>query len=249
MLEGLKFDKTLAALFKIKSDFKRFSIVSDIVLQIIFIILYGYSIYTNLSNTFLLVIYSILLGLGILYFIFTLYTLNKAINKHIKKNIQRGYRYSKLFIRLFTVGLSVYELLNYETTDLNKILTAITVISFVLQIGIEIARVLIDRYIDLIVTGFRMDVEELKQSKIGKAVDAIAHPKESIIDVLNGKLNKENNVINPSTNTPKSKNMEILENIASKRAEEKKINQNNRDETLNEKIDELKNNIGKFFRK
>ena len=156
MWDLLKDSNTVKALYKIKEEFSLLSRLADYILQIIFIGYYCYSIYANLENTVLLIINIVLLVFALVYFIYTMFK-EKILNKKTKRTISRFYRYSKLLIRVFTVGLSVYTVMKFKHSDLQVIITALTVISWAIQVLIEVVRFLIDRYVDMIMEGIALD--------------------------------------------------------------------------------------------
>lgn len=156
MWDLLKESNTIKALFRIKEEFSLFSRIADYVLQVIFIGYYIYSIHISEKNTILLVINIVLLALAIIYFIYGLFK-DKLSCRKTKRTISRFYRYSKLLIRVFTVGFSVYSVLKYKQSDLQVIVTALTLISWAIQVLIEVFRFLIDRYVDMIMDGIAKD--------------------------------------------------------------------------------------------
>lgn len=156
MWDLLKESNTIKALFRIKEEFSLFSRIADYVLQVIFIGYYIYSIHISEKNTILLVINIVLLALAIIYFLYGLFK-DKLSCRKTKRTISRFYRYSKLLIRVFTVGFSVYSVLKYKQSDLQVIVTALTLISWAIQVLIEVFRFLIDRYVDMIMDGIAKD--------------------------------------------------------------------------------------------
>lgn len=156
MWDLLKESNTIKALFRIKEEFSLFSRIADYVLQVIFIGYYIYSIHISEKNTVLLVINIVLLALAIIYFIYGLFK-DKLSCRKTKRTISRFYRYSKLLIRVFTVVFSVYSLSKYKQSDLQVIVTALTLISWAIQVLIEVFRFLIDRYVDMIMDGIAKD--------------------------------------------------------------------------------------------
>ncbi len=184
-------DHTLAAFDMVLSHIKKLCRAIDVAVSTFFIFLYIYSIFTNLENPILLAINSILLVVSLSFFVlhaigFT--NKSKAYDRVVNHHIGRAVRYFKMLLKLFTLGLSAYELCAVHYSDLKLIFLIVAAVAFLAQILFEILRFLAERYFTILKTGISMDVDELKASPavktIEKIVDTAKNPTASIAEAI-----------------------------------------------------------------
>ena len=183
--------RTIAVGKKMIKDIERILYWTTIVVQLIFFISYGYSIYTNISNIVFLVIYSILFVFSVINFIYYLVTYNSD-NKKAVGTVKRGFRVFKYLINGTMLGVNIFEMINYGTSDWNKILLVVSGVSLLAQIVLELVRLFVGRYIDLFTEAIGMDlaiiekIAKVKEVK-GNVFELIDAPLEKLANKLEGK--------------------------------------------------------------
>lgn len=210
-------DRTISVSIKMKEDLKRISFWTTIIVQIIFLFFYSYSIYKNVDFLLFLVIYIVLAVLSLLHFIYFLAS-NKSDNKKLVKKIKRVFRISKYLINGTMLGVNIYEMLKYGITDFNKVLLVVSGISLLVQVIIECARFFIEKYIELFQYSLKTDLkgiywakekmDSVKEVK-GNFFSLIDAPLEKLADKLEGKEKKVEEV-------QLSKKEQYVEDLASK---------------------------------
>ena len=108
-------------------DIRRIAFWTNIIVQSIFFIFYGYSIFDNVKNITLLVIYSILLIIAIMGFITYFITHIKKIKN--PKRFTRTLRVLKYVANGTMIAFSIYELIKFGMGDFSKILLIISIMS------------------------------------------------------------------------------------------------------------------------
>lgn len=264
----VSYANTYGVILKLKKDLDIIQKVVDFIVQIIFLGFYAYSIYSNLNNTLLLTIYIILLSVSLFYFIFYIVTLNnksKIFKKKIKYKVKKFVKYTKLLTSAITLGLAVYELINYETSDFTKILTIVSGISFGIQILIEFVTMFVNKYVDLFTESIKMDYEDSDLIKntvktITKAKDIKANPLGELlaaVDILPEKLsNKRNNdfkeeeiELTPEQIKTREKIEKYKEPIVESIEQKKEIETIKRKEKIEKEKKELKDHLKSIFSK
>lgn len=154
------FKYTRAVIHDIVFDLKNFRFIFNLITQIAYIIYLAYAIFASLSNIY---VNSILLALSIAYFILFLILHNKKSAKanDTKLIARRTYKWSKLLINAFTLGISVYSI--YVTSSnanpISIALTAIMLIFWIISVILEIVIYFIDCKKELLIAGFQRDIE------------------------------------------------------------------------------------------
>ncbi len=189
--EAVRFPNTLAALDKIVTDIQKFCRVFGLVLQVIFIGYYTFSVATDKNGGAMLAVQCIMLGLVTVYFIFDIITgMKKSTEgiKNLRHRIAFIFKHSKHAVRIATVSFAVYEIIVFDVSDMKIVLTTLTAVSILIQLAAELLEIIIKRYLDLIKLGFKMDMEDLEESKLGKAVtkavDVATNPAASMLEML-----------------------------------------------------------------
>lgn len=155
-------DYTKAAFGKIVDDFKKFIFSFSIAAHAVGIL---YLIYTLFATQGILAVNIILLILSTAYLIFLCKQGIDAKNKLQQKIAQRIFKWSKLILKLYTLGIALYAL-NSTINDvdgLSVILTALQLIGWVLQVLFEVVSLLLEKLYDLIYTAVLADVEQMKK--------------------------------------------------------------------------------------
>ncbi|MGN1103672.1 MAG: hypothetical protein ACI4QI_02230 [Candidatus Coproplasma sp.] len=188
-------NRTIAVAKQLISDINTILLVATIIVNCIFFVFYGYSIYANVNSTVYLVIYSLLAVTAIINFVTYLVTYKKEKGKKTKgfKRIVRVFRY---IVNAASLGVSIYQMTQVGASDFNKVLLIVSAVSLVIQIIIELLRVFIERYVELFTASLKMDfafVEKLAKLKEvkGTFVELVDSPLEVIANKLSGKAKEE----------------------------------------------------------
>jgi len=172
--------RTRAVFSKMLTDIKTITFWTNIIVQSVFFIFYGYSIYANINRIPFLVIYALLFIIATTTFITYLLTHNKNGKK--PKRFNRSVKIIKFVANGTMIVLNVCEMLKYTATDLNKIILAVSAISLFAQIVIELLKVFIERYVDLFSKSLEMDLEII--NKLGKVKEV----KGTFFEILDAPL-------------------------------------------------------------
>lgn len=191
----IKPDKTFASFDLVISDIRRLCRFLDIFVNVLFLLLYVHAIITSIDRPILFTVNIVLLVISLAYFIahaFTFKGSNGRYEKIVNLHVARGVRYFKILVKLFTLGLSLYELLYVSYSDLQLIILAVTAVAFLLQVIFEIGRFLFEGYFAIIKTGIMMDLEELQATTAYKAVmkiaDGVQNPKAFFAEGINNRI-------------------------------------------------------------
>ncbi len=184
--QAIKFDKTLSAFDIILSDFKKVRKTANVIVPIVMIAYYIYSLVTHLDDTRLLVTNSIFLGLLTMDFVVVcIFVGMKKANNQIKKQIRRPIGYLKRLIKLSAAGFAIYEIVAVEQTTIETIFALVAIAIVVIQVIIDVVTLVVERYIKLVKDGFNQDMEELRNSPVWTAVDAVSHPASFALELIN----------------------------------------------------------------
>ena len=158
------FDYSKAAFDKIKTDFQRFVYRFTIASQILYI---AYLIYMLCAPLGMLWANITLLAISVAYFtIFMIATVPSLATKMKKfKSIsQNVYTRTKLLIKFFTLGITLYGIsaTTAHVTPFSIILTTLSILAWVLQLLFHIVLIFfIDRF-HLLKEAFEVDVQAIK---------------------------------------------------------------------------------------
>ena len=159
----ISYKHTYAVILKLKDTLKKSIITIDLITQFLFLLFYVYLLITRKDSALWLSIYITLISISSIFFIFSLSTLsisNKNFKKQIKPIIRRIIKYIKFLIRATIIGINIYYIIKGDTTDLNKMLTILSIVMLITQIIIDIIIILVNKYIDLLVESIKWDYEE-----------------------------------------------------------------------------------------
>ena len=159
------FDYTMTAVEKIKRDFLKIMFACSVLVQGLYV---AYLIAALFSSTGNSIVNGILLGLCAPYLVFyiVMFWQESKGAKKTKKIVECVYRRSKQLIKFFTLAASVYAIvLTGANANLFTILiTAFMLVSFVLQILLEIVYKLVVDRLNLLVEGIKADVEPITKT-------------------------------------------------------------------------------------
>lgn len=125
-------------------EIKKIWFISLIILQVIFIAFYSFSIYTNIDRLIFLITYSILFGLSIISFI--LFLVNHKKRKKLNKVYKKAKNYLKYVVNATMLVVNIIEMVKYGASDFNKILLIVSGISLIIQLILEGITSFAERY-------------------------------------------------------------------------------------------------------
>ena len=193
------FENSRMVLSNLLEDIKKIWFISLCVVQSIFLLFYSYSIYKNINKTIFLVIYSVLFFISFVTFISILVSHIK--NKKTTTAFARVKNILKYLANLTMIIVSVFEMIKFGSSDLNKILLIVSTISLLIQILIELIKVFADVYISAFDIALHKDTEWFeifdKNKAPGKILEAINKPLEKIAGIeREHKVTPEEKILN-----------------------------------------------------
>lgn len=160
------FDYTRTALKKIGDDFKKAGFLLGLSGQIFYL---GYIIYSLLTNRG---VFWANIALGVVaigYFVFYIITFSKSDKKsRSTKNVVRRFQsFFKLGVKAFALGMMFYSVYYtvVEISLLSVVLSALSIVSFILQIALELVRCIIENRYELLMAGWEADIEPFVNAK------------------------------------------------------------------------------------
>lgn len=183
-------------------DVKRVVFWTNIIVQSIFFVFYGFSIYESIHNIPFLILYSILLVISIITYISFLVVNIKKLDK--PKKFNRALRIFKYFTNGTMLILNVIDMVKFGASDLNKILLALSGISIFAQIIVEFARAYVERYTEYMIMAFEQDLGIL--GKLGEIGDV----KGNILKIVNKPLQAVANKLEED-DSPEAKKKQFIE--------------------------------------
>ena len=179
--------RSRAVLAKMLDDIRKIAFTVNIVVQIVFLAFYGYSIYNSINKWVFFAIYTCLLILSVIAFINTLATHN---SKKKKTGFERFLRVSKYFINGALLVVNAYQTLAFSGDSLSIILLIVSAISLVVQVIVEFVRIFIERYVALFAYSIDKDVGWLGdfiEDPKGTLWTLVDQPFESLSDKIENK--------------------------------------------------------------
>ncbi len=156
------FDYTRMIIEQTVTDVKRVLYGFQVGSQLIYI---SYLIYALITGTGIWYANATLLALACLYFIFFLSTTDYGKTpdgKVLKRKIKTGYVWSKRLIRLFTIGVAVYDIATADSTNsISTLLTALMIVSWALEVLLDLILRIIEARFELVKEAVEADVETL----------------------------------------------------------------------------------------
>lgn len=230
----IHYDNTYGVLKKLKHDVLSIERVVETLLQIFFLFYYAYLIYNNIDSTLYLIIYSILGGVSLIYFVFYVIGLisnNKFYKNQVKPVAKKIVTSIKYLIRIFTLVIAFIEMYREPTSDFERIINIVSLVSLCVQIAISIVSHFITAYVDLFITSIKMDYEESKIKDYVDKGEKIANDgiKGSILGFINNKVGlteDDTEVVEENTLSKQEvKSRKKVSDIADRYLEEDRIKQ------------------------
>ncbi len=178
---------TRAATLKIYDDLKKFLFIFSSSMQALYI---GYLIYAIAVGAGIIYVNIALLVLSAAYLIFmvTNYIKQKNISKDAVDKVGRAYRWSKICIKAFTLGSTLYgiHIATTRVTATAVILAALTAIAWMLSVLFELVKMVFERYYELIESAITKDLHPYK--KIANMIPGVNLESKAIDDEIERKL-------------------------------------------------------------
>ncbi|MBO5736704.1 MAG: hypothetical protein J6S04_02740 [Clostridia bacterium] len=185
------FDYTKSVFNKTIDDLKNIAFISALLMQLFQV---GYLIYALCIGSGITIANIVLLVLSTAYLGFMLYVHWQDVAKSTKKLLKNIYRWSKRFIKMFTLGVSIYGLfITASETITTKSLVSIILVVFmliawILDVLFSLIIMILERRKDLFFNAFKMDFEPVFKAK-------------NFIDKIKGKEVEEEIVSTKTRNT------------------------------------------------
>ncbi len=176
---------TKATLNKIVSDFKRYYRIFKNASLIFTSAYFIYALINKTGNFYANIVLAILF---VTYTIFEIATRDKNM-KTARKNVKKGYKWTKIAIKALTLGAMLYGIYTATTrvTPLSIILATLMIILWILQFLLAIVIEVVENKINLFVIAIK---EDFKKPRIfGKRDEGEDKPREIII--LDEQIEKE----------------------------------------------------------
>jgi hypothetical protein len=178
-------ERTTAVAEKTIKDLQKLSFWITVIVQVIFLCLYGFKIYINISRIFYLAIYCFLASVSLFGFIFYLSTY--PIKKYKKvSETKQGLRLFKYLANAIMIVVVLIEFFQLGASDLELVLSAFSIFSFLFQLLFELIRSAYDKYLELFTTALIMDFAKFEM---------ISDPKGYFLSAVNAPLEKISNKI------------------------------------------------------
>ena len=186
------FKRTSAVIDKTLEDLSRLSFYLAIVVQVIFLGLYGFKIYASRDKAIFLILYSVLAGLSLLSFVFYLWSHNEK-NFAVVMATKRSLRLGKYAANGAMIIVILVEFVITPVSDLDIVLSGLSIVSFALQIAFEFVRIFYEKYSVLLSRALEEDLEKFSrlsdpQTSLLHAVDI---PLASLAKKLQGNPQEE----------------------------------------------------------
>lgn len=157
------FDNLISSIAKIKRDIKKVALIFDILVQVIFLIFYGYQVFKHLNALPYLIIYSILLVVSLAYFVIHCILISKqskASKKIDKKVIKPIFKLIKVLLQLAGLVVSLIEAVTTTLPGLTIFFTAMSAVMLIINFLVYICVWYINKTIDRLIVSFKMDREK-----------------------------------------------------------------------------------------
>ncbi len=167
-------ENSRSVLSSMLDDIKRAWFITLCIMQSVFIVFYGYSIYSNLNKMIFLVSYSVLTLLSLVTFIVFLVSHHKQ--KKQNKEFVRTKNFLKYIVNATMLVFNIVELVKFGIDDFAKILLILSGVLLFAQVAMECIKIFAERYIRDFRYAFEKDFEILDPNKlkgnVWKMVDA-----------------------------------------------------------------------------
>ena len=157
------FKYTKASIKLVVEQFKLFAKIFKLAFLLFNISYYVFAIFMKIGIFWVNIA---LLALAVLYGIFDLFIIPK-FKKKSKRAVKRSFTWAKYLVRLAGLGSAIYALwASFSSGSVNLISALITIVSliwWVIQVFLEIIIEVIQSKADLIMAGWKKDVEDIKK--------------------------------------------------------------------------------------
>lgn len=147
---------TKAVIHDTIKDLKRFFFILSLIMQVAYIVYLTYALISKIGNIYVNISLLVLTFAYLVFFIIMYGKKSKA-----KRYVRRAYKWSKLTINAFTLGVAVYGIyLTFNNANpLTIVLTAVMVILWILQVLLEIVIYYFENRKDLLISSLELDFE------------------------------------------------------------------------------------------
>ena len=186
------FDNSISVLSRVSARIKRIVILTELVIQLMFIGYYTYLLVTNLDNVVFIIAYSILIFLATSVFFVMVFTLDPYHKKAIafKKRIRKYARMISWLGKITVIGYNIYRLVAFGLTETGQLLLIFSVIIFFAEIALFIVSMIVTYYSQLFIYALQMDYQHL----IGDNEDISDKPIGRILLTANNNADHEEEV-------------------------------------------------------
>lgn len=179
------FKNTRTMISNMLNDINRIIYWTTIVVQIFFLGFYGYSIYNNVDFLPLIITYSVVCVLSIISFIHFIVTFNNKSDSSVKST-KKVFRLSKLSVNGVMIIVKIVELILFYANMVDILLVSLSGILFLFQVILELIKKFFVDYIELIKTGFEMDVAPVVNAV--NSIKNIGNKVEETVGKVKGKV-------------------------------------------------------------
>lgn len=198
------FPRTLAVIDKAIQDLARLLFVISVIVQILFIGLYGFKIWINWNHLLYLILYGVLAGLSLLGFGYYLLTYHHKTKPGVRGK-KRMIRISKYAANLGMLIVNMVSFALNGASDLDIVLSLVSALFFLSEIVVEIILVFYERYAELLKVALGRDLESL---------ELLSHPKNAILSAIDSPLESLANRSLGVEKTPDSPTESKVETLA-----------------------------------
>lgn len=234
-------ERTTAVVDKTIRDLQRVSFWITIVVQVIFLCLYGLRISTNLNHIVYLIIYSFLTVISLFGFIFYLTTYRIKKDKKVL-GTKQGIKILKYLANAIMIIVVIVEFVQRMPNELDIIIAALSIVFFFIQIIFELARMSYNKYSNMFMTALSMDFAKFEM---------LTDPKSYILSKLDNPLEKISNKIKGVKTEKKelTKTELYIEELTNEYKNQKKVVKKAKLDEKKQKIKEHSKIIFSFFKK
>lgn len=137
-------DYTKAALKKTVEDVKRVVFIYTIISLLLYTAYLVYASIVGIGNLYANVVLAVI---SLSYLVFYIVSEKKKLKKSSSKKIKRIYKWSKITVSAFTLGISIYGAFSNAASDVTIIITVFLFLGWVLQVLLEIISIIIENRI------------------------------------------------------------------------------------------------------
>ena len=186
------FDNSISVLSRVSARIKRIVILTELVIQLLFIGYYAYLLVTNLDNVVFIIAYSILIFIATTVFFVMVFTLDPYQKRAIafRKKIRKYARMISWAGKIMVIGYNIYRLVAFGLTETGQLLLIFSVIIFFAEIALFIVSMIITYYSQLLIYALQMDYQHL----IGEDEDISEKPIGRILLTANNNMDHEEEV-------------------------------------------------------